>query len=399
MQKEVYVLNAVRTAIGNYGGALRNVPSRELSKIVISEVVKRAKISPENIDEVIMGEVRQSTEAGNMARVAALMAGIPETTPAFTVNRLCASSMQAVRSGWQEIICGDSELVIAGGSENMSRAVFYIRGGRFGDVQPSFVDSNVEAGPYSQPPEIYGKDLSMGITAENVAQQYQVSREDQDAFAFDSQQKAIKAIDSGRFADEIVSVEIKERKGTKVFNVDEFPRRDISMEALAKLKPVFKKEGGTVTAGNACGRNDGGSAVLLGTKEKAKELGIEPMAKILDISRVGLSPYIMGVGPIPAVQDVLKKTGLKIEDIELVEMNEAFASQALACARELNINPQTLNVNGGGIALGHPMGATGARLITSLVHELVKTGKRYGIATLCIGGGQGMATLVENMRR
>ncbi len=399
MAKEVFILDAVRTAIANYGGALRNIPSRELASLAISSLVKKAGISPDVVDEVIMGEVRQSTEAGNMARVAALMAGIPENVPAFTVNRLCASSMQAARSGWQEMLVGDSEVVIAGGAENMSRAVFYIRGGRFGDVQPSFVDSNVEAGPYSQPPEIYGKDLSMGITAENVAEQYKISREDQDAFAFSSQQKAIKAIDSGRFNDEIIPVEIKERKGVKIFNVDEFPRRDITLEGLGKLKPVFKKEGGTVTAGNACGRNDGASAILLATGEKAASLGIKPMAKIIDISRVALSPRVMGIGPVPAVQAVLQKTGLKIGDIDLFEINEAFASQALASVRELGIDEGKVNVNGGGIALGHPMGATGTRLITSLAYEMEKRGARYGIATLCIGGGQGMATLIENMRR
>jgi acetyl-CoA C-acetyltransferase len=333
-----------------------------------------------------------------MARVASLAAGVPEEVPAFTVNRLCASAMQALNSGFQEILVGDIDVAVVGGAENMSQAAFYVRGGRFGDVQPYFVDSNAEAGPCSQPREIYGPDLGMGQTAENVADQYGINREDQDLFALQSQKRAAKAIADGKFTAEITPVEIKGKKGTTVFATDEFPRLDASIEALAKLAPIFKK-GGTVTAGNACGRNDGAAAMVLMSGEKVKKLGVAPMARIVGISTVGVSPRIMGIGPVPAVKTVLAKTGMAPADIDLIELNEAFAAQALAVIRELGLDMAKTNVNGGAIALGHPLGCTGTRLIVTLLHEMARRKSRFGLASLCIGGGQGMATVVENLQR
>lgn len=396
--RDVFIVSANRTAIGKYGGSLRNVPSRELASLVIREAIRRAGIEPAQVQEVIMGEVRQTTEAGNMARVASLAAGVPEEVPAFTVNRLCASAMQALNSGFQEILVGDIDVAVVGGSENMSQAAFYVRGGRFGDVQPYFVDSNVEAGPCSQPREIYGADLGMGQTAENVAEQYGINREDQDLFALQSQKRAAKAIADGKFTAEITPVEIKGKKGTTVFATDEFPRLDASIEALAKLGPIFKK-GGTVTAGNACGRNDGAAAMVLMSGERVKKLGVAPMARIVGISTVGVSPRIMGIGPVPAVKAVLAKTGMALADIDLIELNEAFAAQALAVIRELGLDMAKTNVNGGAIALGHPLGCTGTRLIVTLLHEMARRKSRFGLASLCIGGGQGMATVVENLQR
>ncbi len=396
--KEVYIVSATRTAIGNFGGSLRNVKSRAMASLVIREAIQQAGIEVGQVQEVIMGEVRQSTEAGNMARVASLAAGVPEYVPAFTVNRLCASSMQAMNCGFNQIRVEDIDVAVVGGSENMSQAPFYVRGGRFGDIQPYFVDSNAEAGPNSQPPEIYGADLGMGITAENVAAQYGISREEQDLFALQSQQRAATAIKENKFVQEIVPVEVKGKKGVSLFVVDEFPRLDITIEALAKLKPVFKKDG-TVTAGNSCGRSDGASAMVLMSGEKVKELGIAPMGRIVGISTVGVSPAIMGIGPVPAVKAVLEKTELQLKDIELIELNEAFAAQALACIRELGLDMNKVNVNGGAIALGHPMGGTGVRLVVTLLNEMARRKCRFGLATLCIGGGQGMATIVENLQR
>lgn len=396
-KKEVYIVSSVRTAIGKYGGTLRNTPSRDLASLVIREAIQRAGIEAAQVQEVIMGEVRQTTEAGNMARVAALSAGVPESVPAFTVNRLCASAMQALNCGYQQIMLGEVDVAVVGGSENMSQAAFYLRGGRFGDVQPYLVDSNSEAGPCSQPREIYGADLGMGQTAENVAELYNISRRDQDIFALRSQQRATKAIAEGKFADEIVPVEVKDKKGVTAFITDEFVRSNVTLEALDKLKPIFKK-GGTVTAGNACGRNDGASAMVIMSGEKVKELGLSPLGRIVGIATVGVSPKIMGIGPVPAIKAVLEKTGISLSDIDLIELNEAFAAQALAVVRELGLDTDKTNVNGGAIALGHPLGSTGTRLIVTLLHELGRRKNKYGLASLCIGGGQGMATIIENLQ-
>lgn len=396
--KEVYIVSATRTAIGKYGGALRVLPSRDLATTVIREAVRRAGLQPDQIQEVVLGEVRQSTEASNLARVATLAAGIPEEVPAFTVNRLCASAMQALNCGYQEIMLGDADIVIVGGTENMSRSPHYIRNGRFGDGELQLVDSNLEGGPGAQPVETYGPNLGMGQTAENVAEEYHISREDQDRFALQSQQRCAKAMAEGRFKDEIVTVEIKGKKGVTIFDTDEFPRPDTTLENLAKLKPAFKP-GGTVTAGNSCGRNDGASAMVLMSGDKIKELGVKPIARVVAVTAVGVSPRIMGIGPVPAVRKVLEKAKMRLEDIELIELNEAFASQALAVIRELELDMEKTNVNGGAIALGHPLGSTGTRLVVTLLHEMARRKSRFGLATLCVGGGQGMATIVENLQR
>jgi acetyl-CoA C-acetyltransferase len=392
MNDDIVILSAVRTPVGRYGGALKSINSGTLASIVIKEAVKRAGITPDQVDEVILGEVRQSTESSNVARVAALRSGVPETSPAFTINRLCASGLQAIASGAQQISSGQAEIVVAGGTESMSNAPIYLRNSRFGGDNSKLVDSNTEAG--QQPQEIYGSQLGMGITAENVAERFAVSREDQDAFALESQLRAATAIKNNRFEDEIVPVEVKGKKSSMIFSVDEHPRPETSIETLSKLKPVFK-ENGTVTAGNACGRNDGAAALVLTSRSHAARLGLKPMAKVVDWTVVGVSPEVMGIGPVPAVKKLLERTGLSLADIDLIELNEAFASQALAVIRELNIDMEKVNVNGGAIALGHPLGATGAKILTTLIYELSRKQKKRGIATLCVGGGQGMAMMVE----
>lgn len=392
LNEEFVIVSAVRTAIGKYGGTLKNVTSGHLATIVIKEAIKRAGITPEQVDEVIFGEVRQQTDESNVARVAAIRAGIPVTSPAFTINRLCASGMQAIGSAVQQIAFGQADIVVAGGTENMSLAPLYIRGARFGGDNVQIFDSNRENG--QQPQEIYGPNLSMGMTAENVAERFNISREDQDKFAVESQRRAQEAIANGKFKDEIVPVEVKTKKETIIFDQDEFPRPGTTLEVLAKLKPAFK-EGGTVTAGNACGRNDGAAALVIMTRKKAEELGLKPLAKIVDWTAAGVDPEIMGIGPVPAVKKLLERTGKSLDEIGLIELNEAFAAQALACIRQLNLDTDKVNVNGGAIALGHPLGATGARIVVTLLHEMMRRKEKYGIATLCVGGGQGMATMLE----
>ncbi|MFC3041851.1 thiolase family protein [Virgibacillus xinjiangensis] len=394
MQENYVIVSAVRTPIGTYGGSFKDISSGHLASIVIKEAVNRSGLPADQIDEVIMGEVRQTTESSNLARVAALRAGVPESSPAFTVNRLCASGMQAVTSGIQQIAFGHAGIIAAGGTESMSRSPIYLRNARFGGDRPEMVDSNKEAG--QQPKEIYGENLGMGMTAENVAEKYDISREDQDAFAIESQRRASSAIADGRFKEEIVPVEVKQKKKSFLVEDDEHPRPQTTLEKLAKLKPVFK-EGGTVTAGNACGRNDGASALIIMKEEKANELGLTPLARIVDWATSGVSPEIMGIGPIPAVNRLLERTGKQVGDIDLVELNEAFAAQSLAVIRELSLDPEKVNVNGGAIALGHPVGSSGARIITTLLHELIRRKEQTGIATLCAGGGQGMAIMIEQI--
>ena len=394
MDEHIVVVSAVRTAIGKFGGSLKEVDSGRLASVVIKEAIKRANLDPSQVDEVIMGEVRQTTESSNVARVAALRAGVPASSPAFTVNRLCASGMQAIVSGIQQIAFDQAEIVVAGGTENMSRAPFYLRNARFGNGSPVLIDSNLENG--QQPTEIYGPNLGMGITAENVAEKYGISREDQDKFALESQMRTKKAMEKGIFKEEIVPVEVKTRKETFLFEEDEFPRPDSTLEGLSKLRPAFKSDG-TVTAGNSCGRNDGAAALVIMRESKAKELGLKPMARIIDWATSGVNPEIMGIGPVPAVKRLLERTGLKKEDIELFELNEAFAAQAVAVLRELDLDHEKVNVNGGAIALGHPLGATGARITVTLLYEMIRREARYGISTLCVGGGQGMAMLLERI--
>lgn len=393
MPQEYVIVSAKRTAIGRFGGSLKTVNSGDLGAAVIKDALQTTGIPSNQINEIILGEVRQSTESSNVSRIAGLRAGVSETAAAYTVNRLCASGMQAVVSGVQHLAFHPDEIVIAGGTENMSRAPIYLRNSRFGEGNPYLVDSNLENG--QQPTEMYGKDLGMGITAENVAEKYGISREDQDAFALESQIRAKRAWENGKFASQIVPVEVKTKKTTSLFEQDEH-MRETTIEKLASLQPVFKKDG-TVTAGNACGRNDGASALVLMTREKALTLGLRPLAKIKDWATAGVDPRYMGIGPVPAVTKLLKKTGLQMNDIGLVELNEAFASQSLAVIRELKMDMDKVNVNGGAIALGHPLGATGSIILTKLVHEMVSRQEQFGIATLCVGGGQGMAILLESL--
>lgn len=391
---QVYIMSAVRTAIGKYGGSLKSVPAHRLGAAVICEAVKRAGITGEMVDEVIMGEVRQSTEASNIARCAALEAGLPETVPGFTVNRLCASAMQAILNGCQEICLGQAGVVVAGGTENMSRAPQYIRNGRWGDGPLALIDSNIEAGTTAQPYELYGSELSMPRTAENVAERFRITREEQDAFAVESQRRALEALRRGFFRKEIVPVEVKEKKKSFIFDTDEFPRPETTMGILAGLHPIVKA-GGTVTAGNSCGRNDGAAALVLMSEGKMKEAGQEPVAKILGIATAALDPAIMGYGPVYAVKKVLAQLDMHVDEMDAIELNEAFASQALACIRDLGLDQEKVNIGGGAIALGHPLGCTGARLIVTLVHHLKRIHGHFGLAALCIGGGQAMAAVVE----
>lgn len=394
--ENVYIMGAVRTAVGKYGGSLKSVPAHTMGALVIQEAIRRAGVNKEWIDEVILGEVRQSTEASNIARCAALEAGLPENVPGFTVNRLCASAMQALFSGCQEIWCGEADVIVAGGTENMSRAPHYLRHERWGDGPLTLVDSNIEAGTTAQPASIYGTTLSMPRTAENVAERFHITREEQDRFAAESQRRAAAAIAAGYFKEEILPVEVKEKKKSFVFDTDEFPRPSTTMEVLAGLRPIVKPDG-TVTAGNSCGLNDGASALVLMSERKMKESGLKPLARIAGITRAALDPAIMGYGPVHATRRIMERTGMTVEQMDLIELNEAFASQAVACMRDLGLDPEKVNINGGAIALGHPLGSTGTRLIVTLLHNLMRTGGRYGLATLCIGGGQSMATIIEKL--
>jgi len=394
--ENVYIMGAVRTAIGKYGGSLKSVPAHQLGALVVREALNRSGVADDLVDEVILGEVRQSTEASNIARCVALEAGLPETVPGYTVNRLCASAMQATLCGCQEIWCGQADTIVAGGTENMSRAPIYLRGSRWGGNKNTLVDSNIEAGSTAAPASIYGTGLSMTRTAENVAERFNISREEQDAFAVESQRRAAAAIQAGYFKEEIVPVEVKEKKNTFIFDTDEFPRPSTSMEVLSKLKPIVKADG-TVTAGNSCGLNDGAAALVLMSEKKVKETGLVPMARIIDITTAALDPAIMGYGPYYATNKILGRAGMTLEQIDLIELNEAFASQSVACVRDLGLDPSKVNINGGAIALGHPLGCTGVRLIVTLLHNLKRTGGKIGLATLCIGGGQAMAALIERV--
>lgn len=394
--EEVYIVGAVRTAIGKYGGSLKSVPSHTLGSIVIREAVNRSGVDKDRIDEVILGEVRQSTEASNIARCALLEAGLPEHIPGFTVNRLCASAMQAVNSGRMAIQLGEADCVVAGGTEILSRAPMYIRNGRWGDGPMTLVDANVEAGTTAQPISVYGTGLSMAKTAENVAERFGITKEQQDQFSVESQKRAAAAIEAGYFKEEIVPVEVKEKKKTFVFDTDEFVKPTTTMEALAKLRPIVKPDG-TVTAGNSCGLNDGAACLVLMSGKMVRETGVKPLAKIITIATAALDPEIMGYGPVAATKKAMEKSGMTLDQMDLIELNEAFAAQAVACVRDLGLDPAKVNVNGGAIALGHPLGCTGARLIVTLIHNLKRMEKRYGLATLCIGGGQSMATIIENV--
>ncbi len=397
MKREAVIVSAVRTAVGGLGGTIKNFEDTDLAAQVMREALKRAGLSAAELNEIILGEAKQSTDSPNVARVAALKAHFPVEIPAYTVHRQCGSGLQAINNAVQAIICGESNSVLAGGVESMSMAPYYLRKARFGygAGNGELLDSNTESQPRSQPEEDYGR-LTMGFTAENLAVKYSISREEQDEFAHNSQLKADKAIKEGKYKEEILPLEVPQRKGNPIiFDTDEHPRLS-TLEKLAKLKPVFKKDG-TVTAGNSSGRNDGSAALILMEEKWAKEGGFKPLVRVIGQCAAGVSPEIMGIGPVPAVKKVLEKTGLTLDDIGLIELNEAFAAQSLACIKELGLDMNKVNVNGGAIALGHPLGCSGARLMTTLVYEMKRRGVKYGLVTLCIGGGMGIATVVENI--
>lgn len=391
-----YIVETVRTAIGRMGGSIKDVPVDLLAEKVIREVLNRSNPEVE-VDEVVIGQAKQSADTSNLGRLAALRAGLPISTTGFTVHRQCGSGLQAINTADMQIKLGYQDVVIAGGAESMSTAPYYIRNARygFGAGNGLLLDPNTESQPCSQPIEQYGN-LTMGLTAENLAEKYNISREEQDEFAMRSQELAQAAIESGRFEKEIVAVDVKKKKETIAFKVDEHPRAT-TLEKLGKLKAVFK-DGGTVTAGNASGRNDGASAILMMTEEKMNQYGLKPKAKIIGQAVSGVSPEIMGIGPVTSTFKALKQCGLSMDDIGLIELNEAFAAQSLAVIREAGMNIDRINVNGGAIALGHPIGATGAILMTKLLHEMERRGEKYGLVTLCIGGGQGISTIVENLQ-
>jgi len=395
--EEVVIVSAVRTAVGRLGGGLKDVEPEDLAKLVIQEAITRAGIEPGEVDEVIMGQAKQSADAANLARVAALKAGLPVEIPAYTVMRQCGSGLQTVHNAAASIMIGEADIVVAGGVESMSKAPYYLRDARYGYRAGNAVllDSNTESQPRSQPYEVYG-DLTMGLTAENLAEKYDISREAQDEFALQSQNRAFAAIESGRFKDEIVPVVIPQRKKDPIiFDTDEHPRRS-TLEGLAALPAVFKK-GGTVTAGNSSGRNDGAGCTVVMSATEASRRGIKPMVAIRGMAVAGVPPEIMGIGPAPASRKALERAGLAFDDMGLIELNEAFAAQSLAVIKELDLKDRmdVLNVNGGAIALGHPIGCSGVRIFTTLLCEMQKRGTRYGLATLCIAGGQGIATVVE----
>ncbi len=391
--EEVVIASAVRTAIGTFGGSLREIPAVELGGIVIKEVLRRAKIRQDKVDLVVMGNVLQAGEGQNPSRQAALLAGISQYTPAMTVNAVCGSGMEAVITATQKIQVGAANIVVAGGMESMSQAPFVLPqvrwGARMGHVQ--ILDTMIHDGLWCS----FG-DTHMGITAENVAERFHLSREEQDEFAAQSQQKAEAAIKSGRFKDEIVPVEVPQRKGDPIiFDTDEFPRFGTTKETLAKLKPAFAKNG-SITAGNSSGINDGAAALLLMTAERALKMGIRPLAKIVGYSCAGCEPELMGTGPIYAVRNAIERASeLLGKKIDLIELNEAFAAQSLACLKELHLPPEIVNVNGGAIALGHPIGCSGARILVTLLYEMQRRNVEVGLASLCVGGGMGYAMIVE----
>lgn len=391
-QTEIVIVSAVRTAIGTFNGSLKNVSAPDLGAVVIKGALEQAGIKPEQVDEVILGNVLQAGLGQNPARQAQIKAGIPVTTSALTINKVCGSGMKAVHLAMQAILAGDAEIVVAGGMENMSQAPYLLKNAREGFKMgdQKLIDSMINDGLWCA-----FNDYHMGITAENVAERYELAREAQDEFAAWSQEKTAKAIEEGKFKDEIIPVVIPQRKGDPIiFDTDEHPKKGTTAEKLAKLRPAFKKDG-TVTAGNASGINDGAAAFVVMSKAKADELGLKPLVTIKATANAGVDPSVMGIGPVPAVKKALEKAAISIEDIELIEANEAFAAQALAVGKELGFNNEILNVNGGAIALGHPIGASGARILVTLIHEMKRRNAKKGLATLCIGGGQGVATVVE----
>jgi 3-oxoadipyl-CoA thiolase len=398
--REAWIVEAVRTPIGRYGGALASVRPDDLAAAVIRAVVDRSGIDPSLVEDVILGCANQAGEDNrNVARMAVLLAGLPVEVAGQTVNRLCGSGLQAINTAAHAIGAGDGDVFIGGGVESMTRAPYVIA-----KPEAAFDRGNREAFDTTLGWRFVNPKLaemhypySMGETAENVAERWEVGRDLQDAFALRSHQRAVAAIEDGRFADQIVPIAVPQKKGQPiVFDRDEHPRADSTLEALAKLRPAFR-EGGTVTAGNSSGINDGASAVLLVEAARARALGLKPLARIVSTAVAGVDPAVMGLGPVPATRKALARAGLTVADLDLVELNEAFASQSIVCINELGVDPEKVNVDGGAIALGHPLGSSGGRLITMLVHQLRRTGGRYGLATMCIGVGQGIATVVERL--
>lgn len=392
MNDNIVIVAAGRTGVGNFGGTISGIPAAELGAKVIAGLLERSGIPPEQVDEVILGQVLTAGTGQNPARQAAVKAGLPHSVPAMTINKVCGSGLKAVHLAMQAVACGDAGIVIAGGQENMSASPHVLPKSREGTKMGPWkmVDSMIVDGLWDA-----FNDYHMGVTAENVARKYELSRAEQDAFAADSQQKAEAAQKAGRFDAEIIPVEIPQRKGDPiVFATDEFPRHGTTADKLGKLRPAFDREG-TVTAGNASGINDGAAAVIVTSESRAKELGLEPLARVVAFASAGVDPSIMGTGPIPASRKCLEKAGWTVDDLDLVEANEAFAAQAMSVNRDLGWDPAKINVNGGAIALGHPIGASGARILVSLLHEMRRSGARKGLATLCIGGGQGVALALE----
>ena len=394
MANKVVLAGACRTAIGKMGGALSNTPAADLGAIVIKEALNRAGVKPEQVDEVLMGCVIQAAQGQNVARQASIKAGLPNEVPAVTLNVVCGSGLKCVNEAAAQIISGQADIVVAGGMENMSMAPYAMTKARFGYRMnnATIIDTMVNDALTDA-----FNHYHMMITAENICDEYGLTREELDEFALASQQKAEAAIKAGKFKDEIVPVEIPQRKGDPiVFDTDEHPKFGSTIEKLAKLKPAFKRDGGIVTAANASGINDAGAALVVMSKEKADELGLKPLCSIKAYASAGVDPKIMGIGPVPSSQKALEKAGLKIEDMDLIEANEAFAAQSVAVGKDLGIDPEKLNVNGGAIALGHPIGASGARILITLIYEMQKRADaKYGLAALCIGGGMGTAMVVE----
>ncbi|MCX6085520.1 MAG: thiolase family protein [Caldiserica bacterium] len=394
----IVITSAVRTPVGSMGGAFRDVLAVELARTVLEEAVKRSGIEKSIVDEIILGQAKQSADAPNIARVAALEGGFPEEVPAYTVHRQCSSGLQAILNAAWQIQAGYGDVIVAGGVESMSTAPYYLRNARYGfkSGNGELLDPNTESQPKSQPEEIYGS-FNMGMTAESLADKYGISREEQDEFAYASHVRAIAAIDAGRLTEEVVPMSVAAGKGqSTLVDTDEGPRRDTSLEKLVRLKPAFK-QGGTVTAGNSSTRNDGAAAVVAMSEEKAAQLGIKPLVRFVAAGIAGVNPALMGLGPVPATRKALERAGLSLDDLGLIELNEAFAAQSLAVVKELGLDRDILNVNGGAIALGHPLGCSGTRIAVTLIHEMLRRHTRYGLATICVAGGLGVSAIFENL--
>ena len=394
MTRDVFIVGAARTAIGTFGGSLKDLPLADLATTAVKAALQRSGVAPDAVGHLALGTVIPTEPRdAYLSRVAAVNAGLPVEVPAFNVNRLCGSGLQAIVSAAQSVLLGDADVAIGAGAESMSRGAYLVPsarwGARMGDVQMLDFMLGALHDPFNK--------IHMGITAENVAEKFGISREMQDELAVESHQRAARAIAEGRFKEQIVPVELAGRKGPVTFDTDEHVKGDTTLEVLAKMRTAFKKEGGTVTAGNASGLNDGAAAVVLAEGERAKALGLKPLARLVAYAHAGVDPKIMGIGPVPATKAVLKRAGLKISDIDVIEANEAFAAQACAVAKELDFDPAKVNPNGSGISLGHPVGATGAIITTKAVYELHRTKGRYALVTMCIGGGQGIAAILERV--